>query len=338
MKKQSAKKLPATRALLSHHSHTGTVLGQEHTSYPLVALLLLLVGVLLCGTTMLAYADLPPAIPGGDSRRSSPTQPALIRTPDDHTTAATAPTTISGACEAAALIKLYRNDHFSGAVLCAADGSFNLPTDLSEGANQLVARSFGMTQQEGPASVPVHITYTPATRVTGHVAPVAIKAESMYQDYQPGETVSWRLALAGGKPPYTVTIDWGDGKHDTLRRNQPGSLGAVHVYDKAGGFQDGYPVKISATDARQGTSFVQLVAIVKDQHVLGSMFARTPDPDRLQSLTISWPTYAVAVLMALSFWLGERRAWAVALVRKPAVQRAKRAVPARRRTSKAAAR
>jgi hypothetical protein len=336
MKKRPAKKFK--RTLFAHHRHTGKVLHRRHTSYALLAFLLLAIGMLLCTASIAAYADPPPPIPHDYTVHASvkgiPPAQAVILSPIDGSTVDAVPIIVSGTCEPGAMIKLYRNNLFSGAVMCAGDGTFEIQTDLFVGPNELIARSFNATDDEGAPSDPVIVTYTPpptppsapptepsppsapttqpapivsrrATPETGN--PLVIKAENDYRGFNVGEIVEWELEISGGRAPYAVVVDWGDGKRDVISRATAGRFTAEHVYAQAGGFRGSYAVKVTASDARGVTSMIQLMVIVnsKDVSALGSSAPSLSD--RIQPTLFSWSAYAILLLMLLCFWLGERR-------------------------------
>jgi len=57
---------------------------------------------------------------------------------------------VKGICPARFMVKIYRNDVFSGGILCAMDNTFQLQTDLFVGSNILKARVFNAVGDEGP--------------------------------------------------------------------------------------------------------------------------------------------------------------------------------------------
>ena len=342
MPKRSRKK-PLKRSLLVHHRHTGKFLPRQHTSYPLVALLLVLFGVFLGGLTMRTYAD--PTDPishdftvNASVKGDPPTTSAVIASPLDGSSTAAVPITVNGTCEAGAMIKVYRNNVFSAAVLCAVDSTFSLQSDLFEGVNTLVARSFNTVDDEGPASAPVSITYnappppapatgsggasqaagsstTPSKAAVNTDTPVKplIKAENDYKGFGVGETVEWQVEIVGGAGPYAVSVDWGDGQKQLISRAGQGAFTISHVYTKVGGYKGSVPIKVSLSDTNGETAFIQLMVIITDKNPVSSMLNlggtnATPEKKSIMSsLLLSWSTYSVAAVVVFSFWLGELR-------------------------------
>jgi len=320
------------QALFSHHSTTGKRLPREYTAYPLLIFVLLLIGVLMAGLTfsaqasnvsVSAYVDGPP-----------PTLPATVTSPTADTRYTAVPETVSGTCDPGFIVKLYRNNVFSGAVFCQADGTFSLQTDLFNGANTLQARIFNALEAEGPASPPVTVYYdkpivlppppsnpgetpvqtpteTPANSespASAVIPKMTLTAENLYKGYFTGDTVEWPLEIHGGTAPYAFTVDWGDGTSTTLSRKDEGAFTVKHVYTKAGGYKGSYAIKIVGSDSNQDSTFLQLAVIIRD-HSKGSNaipgIASTTEPPIHIPMHYIWPTYGVTLLMVSSFWLGQ---------------------------------
>jgi len=80
-----------------------------------------------------------------------------------------------------------------------------------------------------------------------------------------------------------------------------------------------YPIIVTGTDARSKVVSLQLVAFIKrpgDSATQGSILsppadsggnAKSTGGGMFPWLKYAWPTYGVVSVMALSFWLGERR-------------------------------
>lgn len=331
MKKQR-KKSPK-KSLFSHHKHTGKRLPHKHTSYPAVAMVILLVIFVVVGLTMKtnaanvavnAFVNGPP-----------PAGPAEITAPLDGDTFTAVPITVSGTCPIGGgnMVKLYRNNVFSGAVLCSVSGTFSLQSDLFSGINSLQARVFNAIDVEGPVSSPITVTYTPPppppvppspstdTPVTtttntddsDAASQMVIKAENAYKGYFTGDTINWELELIGGKAPYALTVDWGDGGLSTVSRKEVGKFKISHVYERAGINQGSFPIKIIATDGAGGSTFLQLMVIVHDKDDIAaalpadSGLSDVPPFSFAMSYQVALPIYLGLLLMVTSFWLGERQ-------------------------------
>lgn len=337
MKKTRAKsKQPK---LISHHSNTGKRLPKQYTSYPLLIFILLLVGVFMAGLTFKARAS--DISVHAFIQAPLPTIPATIVTPIDGAHLSDSLTTINGSCEATDMVKLYRNDNFSGAVLCAADGTFQIQTALFVGANDLHARIFNVTYDEGPQSPIVRVYYDPSSAPgvpasTGDNTPVQttpsnstpeyraaapvvepqfmINSDNFYKGYVVGDTIEWQLNAFGGTPPYALSVNWGDGETTIVSRKDAGIFTVKHVYKKAGGYKGSYAIKITASDANDTSTFLQLMVIIQDKSAsshatpgIASIEGLPPTINLPFDMQYFWPAYGVTFLMAASFWLGQRR-------------------------------
>ena len=72
------------------------------------------------------------------------------------------PITVQGICPADLLVKIFKNEVFSGAVFCEGNGTFSLEIDLFSGRNELVARVYDALDQPGPDSNKPVVTYNDA--------------------------------------------------------------------------------------------------------------------------------------------------------------------------------
>jgi hypothetical protein len=308
-------------------------------------MLLLFVGVFFGGMTLKVAADdytvnaVVPAV--------LPTVPAVIVTPTTGTHFSTKPITVDGTCELNQIVKLYRNSVFSGMVICAADSTFQLQTDLFDGSNILQARIFNITNGEGPTSPTVTVYYDPPVsppadggnsgtgsdtpsssssgssdgsgsssssggQVTG-AGPFILNSDGMLRGYYTGDTVEIDIDAEGGTPPYAISVSWGDGKTSIISRKQAGIFKIKHVYTKAGGYKDTYSIKISSSDSADNSTYLQFSIIVHDKNNIPYGAAGVASTTELPPLNfpfqlkVLWPVYGVTTLMAASFWLGQRR-------------------------------
>ncbi len=126
--------------------------------HPLSMFALLVVGVLMVGLTMRAAADdysvqatvsAPPLAAG-----------ALISIPSNNQIFSNHPIDVSGSCPNDSYIKLSRNGMFSGVAICN-NGSFKITTDLFAGQNDLQAQDYTITDEPGPSTAVVRVTYQP---------------------------------------------------------------------------------------------------------------------------------------------------------------------------------
>jgi hypothetical protein len=296
--------------------------------WPIITFILLTLGVLLLGWTFQTQAD--DIHVTAKVSAPLPSGAAVITSPGDGSRFTSVPITVSGTCPVDTYIKLYRNNFFSGTVVCTTDGNFSLETDLFPGANKLEARVFNLTDDEGPQPVPVTVYYDVPEQPTGGgnsapgatppapgaytkngvvVPPFTIKSDYGYRGYKVGQSIEWTFEVNGGAPPYALNIDWGDGTNTLLSQKDAGKVTATHRYKKVGNGNHGsYLVKTNGTDSQGRQSFLQLFLVIVPAGVPGFVSNTLPAGPKIDSswLKLIWPAYFVVILMALSFWLGER--------------------------------
>jgi hypothetical protein len=188
-----------------------------------------------------------------------------------------------------------------------------------------------LTDDEGPQPVPVTVYYDVPEQPTGGgnsaqngtspsafsahtpngtvIQPFAIKSDYGYRGYKVGQSIEWTFEVKGGVPPYALNIDWGDGSNSLLSKVEAGKVTATHRYKKVGtGNHGSYLVKITGTDSQGRQSFLQLFLVIIPAGVPGFVSNTLPAGPKLDSswLKLLWPAYFVVILMAFSFWLGER--------------------------------
>lgn len=326
---------------LIHHSHTGKKLHKSHTSYPLIAVLLLMVGVLLLATTLQVKAATVEvtAVANGPV----PVNPAVILSPenDDRFTDSSVP--VSGTCEAGYYIKLFRNEIFSGAAICTSGGTFVITTDLFAGQNDLQARTYNLADQEGPGSAIVTVYYdvpvdpTDPTDPTDPVNPGEPSKPNPPGSYQPGgipnakspfylsteyffkaaytgQSIKWDFDIFGGKGPFTAYSVWGDGYSDTTPGITENKVTIEHTYSSLKDQREYFTVTVRVQDIEGRRASLQLIAIMNDPNVISGALVR-PDsggPAAAASifngmLKLVWSVYGILILMGICFWLGERR-------------------------------
>jgi hypothetical protein len=189
--------------------HTGRLLPHAHTSYPVLAFLLLMVGVLLVGFNGLVNAytitdsgtyTVKTIVSG-----PPPTTAASIDTPNNETQVTAQPITVTGSCPPQTYVKLYRNKFFSGVAECSASGQWTITTALFAGVNQLEADDYNFADEPGPVGTIMTVYYA---------APALLPTQST-----PTSTAS----TASGKSTHAVT---GSGSSKTAT-SKPGTTPAL---------------------------------------------------------------------------------------------------------------
>lgn len=273
--------------------------------------------VALLGAQASAITPLPtpPPSPGSygleaTKTQAPPKQGAAISVPANGASFTTSPTTVSGICPNGLLVQVLDNNVMVGAVMCK-NGSFSLQVSLFSGKNELSALVFDNTNQEGPVSSTVTVTYN-NTHFTSFGQQVTLTSQYGRRAASVGSPLDWPLQLTGGSGPYAFSIDWGDGSASQLKsQSVAGQLTIEHVYKSAGI----YNVNIRVVDSNGVTAFLQVVAIANGTPVpsAGSTASKQKTAPVVKVL---WIPSAISLLFVLpSYWLG-RRSQLVALRHK----------------------
>jgi hypothetical protein len=142
--------------------------------------------------------------------------------------------------------------------------------------------------------------------------PFLVKADYTYQAQRVQRPITFNLAVAGGTAPFAVTVDWGDGTANTTERSEQSEFTVTHVYTTPGE----YRVLVTITDALGKTATMQLLAVSTDPNITtAASISRTDGPvASVLSGIKRWiwliaPAYLVVILMALSYWIGERQVY-----------------------------
>lgn len=230
-----------------------------------------------------------------------PTQGATITIPTNGQVFNSIPITVGGLCPNGLLVKVYKNNVFAGSVQCTS-GSYSMQIDLFSGANELVARVFDNLDQPGPESNKVTVTFNDSRPGAG--SRVSLSSIYAKRGANPGETLTWPVQLTGGRGPYAVSVDWGDGKAPDLKSLQfPGTFNIDHIYDNSGT----YKIVVKATDAYGVTAYLQLVGIGNGSAGQSGQLSDDVRGIMAPTAKILWEPAALAIpLLVSSFWLGKR--------------------------------
>ncbi len=322
---------------LLHYTHTGRRLHRSHTSYPLLAVLLLMVGVLLGFTTMQVDANTVTvtAVANGPA----PVQPAVILSPADGDRFTDASIPVTGTCPAGYYVKLFRNEIFSGSALCSDGGTFAITTDLFVGRNDLQAKIFNLADEEGPASGVVTVWYDPPDEPEPGPGPAPdpgqppaapqtpppggrpdpatvfyLASEYFFKAAYTGQAIKWDFKIMGGTGPYTAYVVWGDGYSSMITDINGDTFTAEHAYSSLKDTREYFSITVRVHDTRGYKASLQLVTIMNDPHIIGGALVRPDDaapltPGSLLNgvLKYIWSAYGILLLMGICFWLGEKR-------------------------------
>ena len=230
-----------------------------------------------------------------------PTQGATISIPSNGQTFTSIPVTVAGTCPNNLLVKVFKNNVFAGSVQCK-NGSYSLQIDLFSGANELLARVFDDLDQPGPDSNKPTVTFNDSRPGAG--SRVFLSSIFAKRGANPGDKLTWPIQLTGGRGPYAVSVDWGDGKALDLKSLQfAGNFNIEHTYDNSGI----YSIIVKATDADGVTAYLQLVGVSNGAPGQGSQTGNNNQQVVTQKTKILWEPAAIAIpLLISSFWLGKR--------------------------------
>jgi len=212
---------------------------------------------------------------------------------------------VVGVCPDDLLVKLFKNDVFTGSDQCA-NGNWSITIDLFSGINELVAIVFDDLDQEGPPSNKVTVEYDDDFGTDAEFKKVNLTTNFAKRGSDPNDNLIWPVIITGGISPYAIKVDWGDGLEDLLTRDVAGEFNISHIYEESGV----YRVIIKITDSRDQSSFIQLVAIVNGP--LGEIIEGGQDitgaasAGRIIEKWITWPLFVLMLLIIVAFWLGRR--------------------------------
>lgn len=305
-----------------HKKHTGKLLPHAHTSYGGLLLILFISLLPVVSLTKMTSADqitYPPPV-SGDYQTFAvvpapvpTTAPQITSLSDGQVFKTTDPVNVSGSCPNNTLIKIFKNNVMAGAVLCQ-NGSYKLQIDLFAGTNTLIARAYNTNDVPAPDSTPVTVTLEASAFNFGSNLPGSlgnpsnqfyITSDMYYRGASAGDSLNWPITIAGGQPPYALSIGWGDGKTDLLSEATAGTYNISHSYTQPSG-KGGYPIFINATDQNGNKSYLQVVGIVSG-HKAASLAIGGHTGSQFFTPIKGVEIIGVLTLTVVSFWIGEKR-------------------------------
>ncbi len=204
----------------------------------------------------------------------------VIQKPQDNTVIQSSDVTIEGTCPVivpATLIAVYDNDELIGSGVCSSEGSFSLPITLSYGSHVIIAKVLTITDEFGESSAPITINRPRVMPPSagGKPVPAGVDARSSVPGVEtimtpvritprePFVTLSgdnkalWQGTITGGKMPYRVSVDWGDGTIDTRTVRDNSEQTFSHDYSSA----KIYDITITAVDDNDETAVLHSVGM-----------------------------------------------------------------------------
>lgn len=233
-----------------------------------------------------------------------PSQAPTISSPANGAVFNSLPVTVTGICPNNLLVKVFKNNVFSGSVPCQ-NGSYSIKIDLFSSKNDLVARAYDELDQASPDSNLVSVTFDDSANRPTLAPRVSLTTNYARRGANPKEVLTWPIVISGGTAPYAISVDWGDGTSaDVYTATNPGEFTIKHTFDAAGV----YRALIKASDKNNVTAYLQVTAIgngeVKQSNVAGATADKNSGTTRT---VVLWQPAAIAVpLIATTFWLGKR--------------------------------
>ncbi len=246
--------------------------------------------------------------PGSYGLEATKTQPppkigATISSPSNGQVFSTSPITVEGICPTGLLVELHDNGVMVGSVMCT-NGTFSLQISLFVGQNELSAVVYDDTDQAGPASNTVTVTYN-NTNFSAFGELVTLTSIYSRRAESINRELTWPLQLSGGTGPYALTIDWGDGSTVDLKSlATTGTFNINHVYKRAGI----YTINVKAVDKNGVSAFLQLVAVANGQASADtSSTSKSSLAAACGNIIVIWiPVVIIALMLPVAYWLGRR--------------------------------
>jgi len=299
------------------YPRTGKVSEHKHTSYFFLIALLIMTGFVLAFSTQRSFAQLTTPGPKAESiglygalAGKPPDTAAVITTPTNNQRFQETPIEVAGTCPKNTLVEIFKNDIFAGSVVCSATGTFSLRVDLLIGSNILTAKVFDALNQEGPTSAPVTVFYdalppqgSPLSNLSFGGNQLLIITDAVIRGAFPNKELSIPITIIGGRAPYAVNVQWGDGENTVISRPDNAVFNVPYIYKRAGTFQ----ISIQATDADKRVAFLTVAAIVNGQPDPVVVGSGEQSKNIFGQILMLWPIYAAAFAVVISFWLGEKR-------------------------------
>jgi len=186
-----------------------------------------------------------------------PAQAAVFTNSPTGQTVNNAQTILTGTCEALTpngAVSIWRNGVSIGSAPC--NGTFSITVVLVPGVNTLIARSASVSALYGPDSQPITVTLVlptpppappaptspatepaPPTSVTinaGAASNLLARPVQTFGVMNNDNEVALDIVVEGGRNPYTIYLNWGDGSVETKVVNQLGNYRFTHLYAKPG--------------------------------------------------------------------------------------------------------
>ncbi len=249
----------------------------------------------------------------------APTQPAVFDNSLANAVSENEVFEVFGTCEynpPTTIVVIMREVTILGSVNCESNGTFRLDVTLVRGNNNLIARSSSISGNYGPDSSPLSVSYAPKPAEPG--APEAsvdsdltITSPEAFTSLDDENTGTIQITVGGGKGPYTIAINWGDGTTETLMVPDAGTFSFRHTFLSKGIFK----VVATVTDVL-GVSKVYQFIVSSMSLPSDATEVETSQPAVIQKNEgMKWYVIAggaallattLVIIGLSSFWLGRR--------------------------------
>ncbi len=252
-----------------------------------------------------------------------PTQAATIDSSFVESTKESDTLEIFGTCQSLAptsIVSIIRNGLNVGSVNCEPNGTFRLTITLNTGANSLIARTSNISSTYGPDSTPVVVYFvipqtgntdeTPGTEVEPP-SDLTVTSLEPFELLDEGNTGVIEITVSGGRGPYTLAINWGDGSTETLLIADPGTFTFKHTYSSKGIFR----VVATVTDILGASKVYQFLITSAslpssnlDEQPTSAVGEKNEEGVNFWLIIASIFTGILLLLLLIfsSFWLGRR--------------------------------
>jgi hypothetical protein len=144
-------------------------------------------------------------------------------------------------------------------------------------------------------------------------SPYHLTSSYTYTQHLISQPVTYTIHPTGGRAPYAYTVDWGDGKSQTIIRQTGDDFTISHTYGWINALTATRIIKVQGIDAAGQVGTLQLPAALRNPAYHSVIAGITKSGglwglfnDVRPWLWILWPGYVIIVLLVFSFWLGER--------------------------------
>lgn len=253
-------------------------------------------------------------------------------------TVTTDTTSVFGSCQfmsPTTIVSIWRDGNLIGSVNCSSGGAFQLNIGLNLGSNTLIARTSSLSNNYGPDSSSIVMTYTipsspgnpnqptptptptptpsppsslaPGPQSSSPASDLTITTPTPFVLLDDRKEAAIQIVIKGGKGPYNVSINWGDGTTESSVIADLGTFSFKHAYEAEGV----YKVVATVMDVLGASEVYQFVVSATSlpglSNLVTSSAGQTDTTLRLYMYVIGLIFLLFLIIIILtSFWLGRR--------------------------------